>query len=164
MNKKTIILIVLFVTIAISGCINSPLDNINIVMSKLSQNIADGDSNYNDAVQYVNTRNYNIAEQKIKSSITNFNEGQNLLLSSDYKNELNETIHIKYIDLIKEELSLKQNATANLQLAIQYFKSKDNKAANEYVTKANSLMIQGVYVQNQRQNLVEINPDKFQIK
>ena len=162
MNKKILILIVLFATVAISGCINSSIDNINIIMPKLSQSIVDGDSNYNDAVNYVNKKNYDAADQEVKKSIESFNEGENKLLSMDNINELNDTIYIQYFNLIKEELSLKQNATMNLQLAIQYFKSGDNKAANEYVTKANSLMTQGVSIQNQRQNLVVNNPDKFE--
>jgi len=160
MNNKIAIVIVLFATVAISGCINSSLDNINIIMPKLSQNIVDGDSNYNEAVNYVNNNNYDAADQKIKKSISNFNEGQDKLLSINNINELNDTIYIQYFDLIKEELSLKQNAAANLQLANEYFKSGD-KTANEYVTKANSLMTQGVFVQNQRQSLVVNNPDKF---
>lgn len=160
MNKK-IIIIVLFATVAISGCINSPLDNINIIMPKLSQNIVDGDSNYNEAVIYTNNKNYDAADQKIKKSIASFNEGQNKLLSIDNTNELNDTIYIQYLNLIKEEISLKQNATADLQLAIKYFEAGDNETGNQYVTKANSLMTNGVFVQNQRQNLVINNPDKF---
>ncbi|MDR2967747.1 MAG: hypothetical protein LBU74_07345 [Methanobacteriaceae archaeon] len=161
MNKKIIIAIVLFLTVAISGCINSPLDNINLLMPKISQNIVDGDSYYNEAVNYVNSHNYNVADEKIKKAVTNFNEGQNKLLSIDNVDELNNALYIQYINLIKEEIALKQNATMNLQLAIQYFKSGNNETANEYVTKANSFMMQGVIVQNQRQNLVINNPDKF---
>ena len=162
MNKKIVIIIVLFVTVAVSGCINSPIDNINTVIAKLSQNIVGGDSNYNEAVNYVNSHNYYVADQKVKISLESFTEGQNRILSIDYVNELNDTVYIEYLNLIKEELSFKRNATVNLQLAIQYFKSGDNKTANGYVTKANSLMIQGVSVQKQRQNLVINNPDKFQ--
>jgi cellobiose-specific phosphotransferase system component IIA len=164
MDKKIIIVIVSLVAIAISGCINSPIDNINLIIPKLSQNIVDGDINYNEAVKYVNARNYDAADQKVKESTMNFNEGQNKLLSIDNLNELNNTIHIQYINLISEELSLKQNATINLQLAIQYFKSGDNKTANEHVTKANSLMTQGVSFQNQRQSLVVNNPNIFKEK
>lgn len=161
MNKKIIIVIVLFATVAISGCISSSIDNINTIMPKLSQNIVDGDTNYNEAVYYANNNNYDVADQKIKKSIANFNEGQNKLISIDYMNEVNDTIYVQYFNLIKEELSFKQNSTANLQLAIEYFKSGDNETANGYVTKANSLMTQGVFLQNQRQNLVVNNPNKF---
>ncbi|MCL2116685.1 MAG: hypothetical protein FWH29_10755 [Methanobrevibacter sp.] len=161
MDKKIIIATVLFVTIAISGCITSSIENIDLTMSEISQNIVDGDRNYNEAVKYVNSRNYDAADEKIKNAITSFNEGQNKFLSIDNVNEINETIYTQYINLIKEEISLKQNATINLQLAIQYYKSGNNETANGYVTKANSFMTQGVVIQNQRHNLAVNNPDKF---
>ena len=161
MNKKIITVIVLFITVAICGCINSPIDDVNLLMPKISQNIEEGNNNYNDAVNFVNSRNYNAADEKAKKSTASFNEGLNKLISLK-NNDLNDTLYIQYIDLLKEELTLKQDATMSLQLAIQYFKSGNNGTANQYVKQANSLMIQGVSIQTERQNLVANNPERFQ--
>jgi len=161
MNKKVLIAIVLLFTIAISGCINSSMDNINIIMPKISEDIVNANDNYNDAVNFVNSHNYDAADSKVKKSTASYNEAQNELLSIDSIHQLNDTIYDQYIDLISQEISLKQNATLNLQLAIQYFKSGNNETANEFVEKANSQMTQGVSVQKQRQDLVLNYPDKF---
>lgn len=162
MNEKVIIAIVLLFTVAISGCIGSPVDNINLIMPKISEDIVSGNDNYNEAVNFVNSRNYDAADQKIKKSTASFTEAQNKLLSIDSIPQLNDTIYVQYIELIKQELSFKLNATMDLQLAIQYFKAGNNETANEFVTKANSKMSQGVSIQKQRQALVVNYPDKFQ--
>ncbi len=163
MNKKNIIIIfVLLVTVSISGCINSSIDDINKIIPQLSQDIINGDNNYNDAVNYVNNRDYDTADEKTKLAITNFNNGQNKILEIDqYLENVNETIYIQYLNLVKEELSLKENATSNLQLAIQFFQAGNNETGNSYVSTANSLMDQAVIIQKERDALVQNYPAKF---
>jgi len=163
MNKKIIIIIaVLLATVSVSGCIKTPMDNINDIIPGLTQSIENGDSNYNEAVKYSNNRNYNTAEEKIQIASTNFLAGQNKILDiKKYRNDINETLYIQYLDLVEEELKLKQNATANLQLGIQAFKKGNKSLGNEYVTTANSIMRKAVSIQNQRENLVKNNPSKF---
>ncbi|WP_067259139.1 hypothetical protein [Methanobrevibacter cuticularis] len=163
MKKKLIILFVLLATVAVSGCINSPLDNINPTMLKLSQDLASGNTNYNDAVKYVNSHNYNTASEKIKVAVMNFNDGQNKILEiNNYKDDINDTVYLEYIDLVNEELKLKQDATTNLQLAIQFFEAGDNVTANSYVRTANDFMKKGVAIQQKREILVNNHPNKFQ--
>lgn len=163
MNKKTIIVIaVLLATVSVSGCIKTPMDNINDIIPNLSQSIEYGDLNYNEAVKYSNSKNYVAAEQKVQNASTNFLDAQNKILEIEkYKENINDTVYIQYINLIEQELVLKQNATAYLQLGIQAFKNGDKKLANGYISSANSIMREAVSIQNQRENLVKNNPNKF---
>ena len=162
MNKKIIILIVLLATVSISGCINSPIDNINNVIPSLTQSIEMGGLNFNEAVQYSNRQDYVSAEEKIQSASTNFLNAQNKILEiKGYYDGINETLYLQYLDLVEEELSLKQNATAQMQLAIQAFSDGKKVVANEYVRKSNNLMNEAIALQNQRENLVKNNPNKF---
>ena len=163
MNKKIIIIImVLLATVSISGCINSPMDNINNIIPSLTQSIEDGGSNFNEAVQYSNKRDYVSAEEKIQVASTSFLDAQNKILDiKKYYNDINDTLYLKYIDLIEEELNLKQNASAHMQLAIQAFRNGNKVTANEYVTKANNIMREAKLIQDQRENLVKNNPNKF---
>jgi len=163
MNKKIIIvIIVLLATVSISGCIKTPMDNINNIIPSLSNNIETGDINYNKAVSYLNLHKYELAEEHIQTSSNNFLEAKNKMLEiNKYIENINDTLYLQYISLIEEELDLKENATSNLQLAIQKFKQGDKLAANNYVNTANKIMNQGISVQNQRNNLVKNNPEKF---
>ena len=163
MNKKIIIvIIVLLATVSVSGCIKTPMDNINNIIPVLSQNIETGDTNYNEAVTYLNSHNYDLAEEKVQTSSNNFLEAKNKMLEiNKYNENINNTLYLQYLSLIEEELNLKENATSNLQLAIQNFKKGNKVVANNYVSTANKLMNQGISIQNQRNNLVKNNPDKF---
>lgn len=163
MNKKIIIVVVvLLATVCISGCIKTPMDNINDIIPNLSQSIESGDLNYNEAVQYSNNQNYVVAEEKAQTASGNFLDAQNKILEiKKYDENINDTLYLQYIDLVQEELNLKQNATANLQLGIQAFKNGNKTLANEYISKANNIMNQAISIQNQRDNLVKNNPNKF---
>ncbi|MCL2687190.1 MAG: hypothetical protein FWE58_01480 [Methanobrevibacter sp.] len=162
MNKKIIIISVIIATIAISGCIKGPIDNVNDIIPKLSENIRNGNSNFNDAVNYTNNKNYVIADEKAQTALNYFTEAQNNLLDiKRHYEDINDTVYIQYMDLLREEISLKENATSQLQIAIQNFKNNNPSNGNRYVSSANNVMNQGIVIQNQREQLVLDNPDKF---
>lgn len=162
MKKKIIIMIILLSIVSISGCINSTINNINQMIPQLTNVIIEGNNNFNLAADYTNNNDYNNADEKIEIAIEKFNEGEYKFLEINQQlNNVNDTIYIEYLNLIKEEISLKKDAASNLQLAIQFFKSGDNETANNYVSTANSLMDQGVNIQNQRAKIVKNHPDKF---
>jgi hypothetical protein len=164
MKKKIIILLILVTTIAISGCINSPVDNINQIMPELNKDIIDGDTSFNEVVGYVNQRDYDQANKRIRSTVNNFNEAQNKMLElKKYYKDVNDSVIVEYIDLLQEEINLKQNATYNLQSAIQLFISGDKESANSYVSVANSLMDEGMSYQEQKAQIVLNYPEKFTI-
>ncbi|RBQ22737.1 hypothetical protein ALNOE001_15780 [Candidatus Methanobinarius endosymbioticus] len=163
MRKKIIIvIIVLLATVAVSGCIKSPIDNINDIIPRLSHSIESGDANFNEAVKYSNQKKYDIAEEKIQTASGNFLDAKNKKLEiNKYDNGINDTVYLHYLDLLEEELNLKENAIFNMKLAIQEFKKGNKSTGNSYITKTNTLISEGITVQNQRDDLVKNYPSKF---
>ncbi|MDR1819361.1 MAG: hypothetical protein LBR15_03845 [Methanobrevibacter sp.] len=161
MKNKIIVISVLVLVIAISGCVNSDMENINQIIPKLNDNIKSGDSNFNLAVDGLNANKANVAETRVKTAIEKFNNAKINIddMRKNYKN-LNNTKYINYIDLISEELDYKINASLALQSAIRT-PSSDKQLFNEYVSYANSWMLKGFYIQDERNSLVLNNPNLF---
>ena len=162
--RKEIILIVLILiaVVSISGCINSPIDNINNRMKDLNTDITEGDTDYNAAITDINNRdfesgnnNIQIAKEKFDDATTKLSEIQK------YEDDLNESVYKEYIDLIKEEVSLKKQASDELYLAMQYYSNSDSYSGNSYANSANSIMKQAVILQGERNQLVEENSELF---
>ena len=63
--------------------------------------------------------------------------------------------------MIKEEVSLKKQASEELYLAMQYYSNNDSYSGNSYAYSANSLMNQAVILQGERNKLVEENSELF---
>lgn len=163
MKKKIIIIIiVLLAIVSVSGCIKTPLDNINDIIPRLSHSIESGDSNFNEAVKYSNQKKYDIAEEKIQTASDNFLDAKNKKLEiNKYDTDINDTVYLKYLDLLEEEVNLKENTVNNLKSAIREFKKGNNITGNRHIIKANTLMSEGVTVQKERDELVKNNPSKF---
>ncbi|MDR3222307.1 MAG: hypothetical protein LBT66_01035 [Methanobrevibacter sp.] len=155
MKNKIIIISVLVLVIAISGCVNSDMEGINQIIPKLNDNIKNGDLNFNLAVDGLNSYNRETAKIKVRLAIENFNNAKINIgdIQRAYKN-LNNTNYIDYIDLISNELESKINASLSLQSAAQ-------TQYNNYIDSANAYMKTGVYYQHRRDSLVRNNPNLF---
>ncbi len=162
--KKNIFLIaiILIAVVAVSGCINSPMDNINNNMKELNTDITEGDTDYNAAISYINNKDFTSGTDNIQIAKDKFNDAEEKLSNiEEYKNDLNESIYDDYLDLIKEEVSLKKQASDELYLSLQYYTNNDISSGNSYAQSANSLMNQAVVLQGERNNIVKNNPDLF---
>ena len=156
--RKDIILIVLILiaVVSISGCINSPIDNINNRMKDLNTDITEGDNDYNAAISSINSRDYASGNNNIQIAKEKFNDAETKLSEiEDYQ------VYKEYIDLIKEEVSLKKQASDELYLAIQYYANNDAYSGNSYAKSANNLMKKAVILQGERNQLVEENSEIF---
>jgi len=160
MKNKIIIISVLVLVIAISGCVNSDMESVNQIIPKLNDNIKNGDLNFNLAVNGLNSYNTEIAKVKVHLAIENFNNAKINIgdIQRTYKN-LNNTNYITYIDLISKELESKINASLDLQSAVQT--SSNELIFNRFVKSANSYMETGFYYQDRRNTLVQNNPNLF---
>jgi outer membrane murein-binding lipoprotein Lpp len=167
MKNKIILVGVLLMVIAISGCINSDIDAINQIMPKLSDNIESGDVNFNSAVNALNSNNVAIAYSKANTAIDKYNSAKsNLEDIQKYSKNLNDTEYIEYINLISDELDFKINASSNLQSisnlqAINQASQFQIDNYNNEVSNINYYMREGVKIQNKRNNIVKNNLDKF---
>ncbi len=162
--KKNIFLIaiILIAVVAVSGCINSPMDNINNNMKELNTDITEGDTDYNSAINYINNKDFISGTDNIQIAKDKFNDADEKLSNIEqYKSSLNESIYLDYLYLIKEEVSIKRQASDELYLALQYYTNNDFSSGNSYAQSANSLMNQAKVLQDERNQIVENNPDLF---
>ena len=166
MDKKIIVIvIVLLSTIAISGCISTPLSNVNEKIDDLNQQIETGDNNFNEAVNHINEKNYQSASDSNQKAALGYSKCITFLDNiSEDKNQLNESIYIEYLNLVKQEVECKHNATVYLDKAINAYSTSSNSTGNSYSTTANNLMSDAIELQKERNNIVNNNPDKFKIE
>lgn len=160
--KKLIFIFVLFLTIIVSGCITSPMDNVNNELAPLGESIKNGNSYYNTAVDFINSKNYSNSLSQAKLATVEFDKVLNTLLDikSNYTEELSD-IQSEYIDLLYSEVSLKNDANNNLITAIDYYNDGEDELGNEYASKSNDLMSQASDLKNSRDEFVLNNPNYF---
>ena len=165
MSDYSKVIIFIIILIVFSGAViylyNSE-SSMNHLMPDISSNIVTGDSDYNSAVDLLNSKNYGEAKNKAISAKNNFN--QSMIQLSNIKNNFTSDtsdVHKNYINTVLKELKLKMNATDYLLKAIDNFKDHKNNTGNDYSKRANELMKEALEFQNVRNNLVKENPNLF---
>lgn len=162
MNNKLVFCIVILATIFVSGCLETPMDNLNNLMKDINADIANSDQYFNEGVVALNSKDYVLSDSKSNQAIKGYeNAKKNILETNKYYSDINETLYIEYINLLEDEVDLKLNASSNLLIASQKFKANDISAGNNHAQMANSKMSEALQIQNQRNNIVLNNPDLF---
>lgn len=160
---KLIIFIVVLLFISVSIVyLDSSMDNINESMPAISNSIVQGDKDYNESVELLNSKNYEEANQKAISSADNYNNSLHKLedIRDNYDKDLNE-VHKDYIDTTINELQLKLKAVENLKESIYYLEMYDNYTGSDYGSYANEIMYDALNYQNQRNEIVQNNSKLF---
>jgi len=160
---KLIIFIVVLLLISVAIVfIDSSMDNINQSMPEISDGIVQGDEDYNESVELLNTRSYDEAGQKAKSAGDNYNNSLHKLemIQDKYDKDMNE-VHKDYLSTTIDELEVKLKAVEELNEAIYYLEMHYNYTGSTHGSEANDLMINAVNYQNKRVNIVQENPDLF---
>lgn len=160
---KLIIFIVVLLLISVTVVyIDSSMDNINHSMPEISDGIVQGDKDYNESVELLNSQNYDEAENKADSAGDNYNNSLHKLedLKEKYEKDLNE-VHKNYIDTSINELEVKLKAVDELKESIHYLGMYYNYTGSSHGTEANDLMSNAVNYQNKRVNIVQENPELF---
>ncbi|MBR6927444.1 MAG: hypothetical protein IKI27_05340 [Methanobrevibacter sp.] len=142
--------------------IDSSMDNINQSMPSISEGIVQGDKDYNESVELLNSRYFNDANDKAISAGDNYNNSLKKLndIKDKFNKDLNE-VHKDYIDAAINELELKLRAVDELKESIYYLQNYYNYTGSTHGTQANELMYDAVEYQNQRNGIVQENPDLF---
>ncbi|MGL6298314.1 MAG: hypothetical protein ACRC1M_04015 [Methanobacteriaceae archaeon] len=162
MNNKVVIVSILIAVVLVSGCINSEIGNLNKIINDLSNDIVNGDTNYNNAVNSLNSKDYTNAESSIFNASTSYTNSFNKVSEAIKDAEgLNNTLYLNYLNIVKEEIQLKLNATNQLQLAVQSYKNGAAESGNTYSDKASAAMTQALIKQKERAEIAKNNPDKF---
>ncbi len=160
--KLIIFIVVLLIISASVVFIDSSMDNINRSMPSISDSIVQGDKDYNDSVELLNGRYFNDANDKAISAGDNYNDSLKKLndIKDKFDKDLNE-VHKEYIDATINELELKLQAVDELKESIYYLQNYYNYTGSTHGTQANELMYDAVEYQNQRNGIVQENPDLF---
>ena len=160
---KLIIFIVVLLLISVAIVfIDSSMDNINQSMPEISNGIVQGDNDYNESVELLNSRSYEEADSKAESAGDNYNNSLHKLeeIQKKYDKDLNE-IHKKYLDTTIHELEVKLKAVDELKESIYYLGMYYNYTGSTHGSEANDLMINAINYQNKRVNIVQENPELF---
>ena len=160
---KVIIFIVILIIFSVSVIYFYNTENsINKVMPDISDSIVSGDSDYNEAVDLLNDKNYDESKNKAISASNNFNKSISQLsgIKDNFTSNTND-VYKSYVNTLLEELKLKMNATGDLLEAIDYYKNYQNSTGNSYAYEANEFMNDALEFQNVRNGLVKDNPDLF---
>ena len=145
MNIKYIKLIIFVVVLLLISAavvfIESSLDNINESMPAISDGIVQGDKDYNESVELLNSRDFEQSREKAISAGDNYNNSLQKLegIREKYDKDLNE-VHKDYIDTTINELKLKLKAVDELKEAIYYLEIYYNYTGSTHGTEANDLM------------------------
>ena len=160
--KLIIFIVVLLIISASVVFIDSSMDNINRSMPSISDSIVQGDKDYNESVELLNSRYFNDANDKAISAGDNYNNSLKKLndIKDKFNKDLNE-VHKDYIDAAINELELKLKAVDELKESIYYLQNYYNYTGSTHGTQANELMYDAVEYQNQRNGIVQENPDLF---
>ena len=160
--KLIIFIVVLLIISASIVFIDSSMDNINQSMPSISEGFVQGDKDYNESVELLNSRYFNDANDKAISAGDNYNNSLKKLndIKDKFNKDLNE-VHKDYIDAAINELELKLRAVDELKESIYYLQNYYNYTGSTHGTQANELMYDAVEYQNQRNGIVQENPDLF---
>ena len=160
--KLIIFIVVLLIISASIVFIDSSMDNINQSMPSISEGIVQGDKDYNESVELLNSRYFNDANDKAISAGDNYNNSLKKIhdIKDKFNKDLNE-VHKDYIDAAINELELKLKAVDELKESIYYLQNYYNYTGSTHGTQANELMYDAVEYQNQRNGIVQENPDLF---
>ncbi|WP_407378641.1 hypothetical protein [Methanobrevibacter sp.] len=131
-------------------------------MPDISESITAGDSDYNEAVDLLNDKNYDESRNKAISASNNFNKSFSQLSSiKDNFTSGDDEVYKSYVNTLLEELKLKMNATDYLLESIDYYRNYENSTGNSYSYEANELMNDALEFQKVRNDLVKDNPNLF---
>ena len=142
--------------------IDSSTDNINKFMPEISDGIVQGDTDYNEAVELVNNKNFQESMQKAESAGKNYNRSLLKLheIQSNFSADVN-NIHQEYISTAINEVEFKLKAVDSLKEAIECFEIYSNYTGSNYGFEANDAMDQALEYQHQRDSIVSDNPNLF---
>ena len=131
-------------------------------MPEISNGIIQGDKDYNESVELLNSRNYDEADNKAQSAGDNYNNSLHKLekIQKKYDKDLTE-VHKEYLDTTINELKVKLKAVDELKESIYYLGMYYNYTGSTHGSEANDLMVNAVNYQNKRVNIVQENPELF---
>jgi len=144
MNKKLIISILLLLLLIIIGFVYiNEVNKADTEVPLINSHLQKGNDEYNEAVAYLNSKNYSSTIQHVNESYKEYllaKENTEKALDKATKN--NQSIQAEYFMLTLNELDYKINASVEMYSGLNYVKTNPSKAlsifktSNEYMEKA----------------------------
>lgn len=161
--KRGLLLAIILIIVFCSGCVSN-IGEINKLSGDINQHIKKGDEYYNGAAEDVNNYRLDSAREKCESASSEYNAAR--LLTSEamaYAEDSGDEVLIEYLKLVLAEIDAKLNATSELKNAIQLLSMDEVTSANNSLDLANKFMYEAKDYERQRDELVNKNPQKFNI-
>lgn len=162
MNKKLIVGILVFSIILIVGFIViSDLNKADTEVPNINSHLQKANTEYNNAVSYLNVKNYSEATTHINSSYAEYVQAKTSTenaLSKAEKN--NKSIQAEYFRHTLSEIDLKINATVEMYNGLVTVNNSPS-IASKYFDSSNSFMRNATEYLNKRSLLEEQYPDSF---
>lgn len=161
--KRRLVLVIIIIIVSCSGCISN-INEINRLSGDINQHLKKGDEYYNGAAEDVNSHRLESALEKCESASSEYNAAR--LLTSEamaYAEEAGDEVFVEYLKLVLAEIDAKLNATSELKNAIQLLRIDEIESANDSLELANKFMYEAKDYERQRDELVNKNPQKFNI-
>ena len=162
MNKKLIIGIILISLLIIGGFVF--IDRLNKADSdvpNINSHIQNGNNEYNQAVAYLNSKNYNETIKHINESYKEYmlaKESTQEALNKSIRN--NQSLQVEYFNYTLNELDCKINATVEMYNGLSYVQNNPSSALSSFST-SNKLMNNATEYSNKRSLLEQQYPDNF---
>lgn len=162
MKNKILILFIMVLVVALSGCISSDASNIDGLAPSINSHLKSGDIMYNQSAIDVNQFKYTRALAECNNATSEFNSAKSSANSGlSYAKNSNDNVYVNYMQYVVSELDAKLNATTELETAISYLQKNDSVNANNHITLANGYMDKSTEYKTERDNIVLQNPSKF---
>lgn len=161
-TKLAIFILVLLLISAGIIFLDSSVDTINKSIPIISDDIENGNREYNEAVELLNNKNYTEAMNKATLASNYYNSSLKKLsnVKSNFSNDVN-NVHKSYINTAYKEVQIKIKATDSLIISIGYYKDHYNSTGNTHASEANDYMYGSLQYQDSRNQLVSNNPNLF---
>lgn len=162
MKTKFAILIILIAITMISGCTQSDITKIDQLVPQINSHLQKGDNYYNESAKDLNDMKINSSLENCDKAFTEYNSARTLTSQAlSYAQSSQDKVYTQYLQLVLSEIDAKLNATSELRTAGQLFQAGENETANTNLGSANTMMVNAQKFQEQKDQLVKQNPDKF---
>ncbi|MBE6494035.1 MAG: hypothetical protein E7Z84_05460 [Methanosphaera stadtmanae] len=163
MNKKTIIIcIILIITISAGIIYYNNTSKIDSEIPSINTNIRRGNTEYNQAVNALNNKNYSQAQQRSINALENYgNVSEKLNTTIELAKNQNETILLEYLMITQTEIDQKINATKEILTGIELINNNNYYSSIEHFRKSNTIMSNTTQYSDKRNQIESNYPEKF---
>ena len=162
MNKKLIIGIILLLLLIIAGYVIINENNkANGEIPNINSHMQNANKEYNQAVEYLNSKNYSMTVQHINESYKEYMLARESTESARNKSiRNNQSLQVEYFNYTLNEIDCKINATVEIYNGLDYVKSNPSKALSLFRNSEKNMANAKEY-SDKRSLLEQQNPDKF---